>query len=148
LSVSTDLIGVPALRCRGLLARLGVHDRSGDGRVFETYPAGALQQWGLRSTGYKGAQGRPIRQRMLAQLEGLAPWLVLNEEARALIAASDDALDALVAALNARACQLGWTLGPADEADRAAASREGWIHLPRPDALERGLPDRPRLSRV
>ncbi len=145
LSVSTDLIGVPALRCRGLLARLKVHDRGGDGRVFETYPAGALQQWGFRSTGYKGAKGRGIRQHILSQLEGRAPWLVLSEADRAAVADRDDALDALVAAINARACGLGWTLAPEDDGDRAAAVREGWIHLPLPQALEDGLPDRPRL---
>lgn len=42
LSVSTDLISLPAMRCAALLGRFGVADRSGDGRFFEVYPAAAL----------------------------------------------------------------------------------------------------------
>lgn len=40
LSVAADRIGHAALRCAGLLARLGEGDRSGFGRVVEVYPAG------------------------------------------------------------------------------------------------------------
>lgn len=59
LGVSTDLIGVAALRgvrIQHQLRDAGIDvDRSGlTGRVVETYPAAALRQWGLRSTGYKG----------------------------------------------------------------------------------------------
>ena len=54
LSVSSDLIALPAMRCAGLLGRLGVTDRAGDGRVFETWPAAAMHTWTGVSTGYKG----------------------------------------------------------------------------------------------
>lgn len=55
LSVSTDRIGLPAMRAMALLARHGVRDRSGgDGRFFEVYPAGSLKKWGLVCRGHKG----------------------------------------------------------------------------------------------
>ena len=130
LSVSTDLIGVPALRCVRLLDRLGVEDRSGDGTVYETYPAAALHMWELPARGYKG----PKKKRELAVLWGTlkerAPWLRfadMNHEA--LLVEKDDALDALVAALIARAAQLGLTVLPV-EAERPRAVTEGWIHVP------------------
>ena len=60
LSVSTDLIGVVALRAAGLQQRFldaGLEvDRSGlSGSVAEVYPAAALRFWELPSRGYKGA---------------------------------------------------------------------------------------------
>lgn len=66
LSVSSDLIAVPSMRCAGLLERMGVSDRSGDGKVYETYPAAALRRWGLPSTGYKGSEGRQAREGLCA----------------------------------------------------------------------------------
>nr|WP_276611049.1 DUF429 domain-containing protein [Kineococcus siccus] len=44
-------------------------------------------------------------------------------------AASDDAFDAVVAALTARAAAVGAATRPA-QGQRAAAAREGWIALP------------------
>ena len=130
LSVSSDLIAVPAWRCLGLLERLGVIDRSGDGRVFEVYPASALNAWGLRSRRYKGSE-------RLEELAGLAddlisalPALEVDDRARAEMAAHDDALDAVVSALVARAAALGLTERPPSE-DLERARVEGWIHLPR-----------------
>src|SRR5579862_2501419 len=60
LSVSSDLIGVCAMRAAGLLAAMtkaGLEvDRSGvSGRIAETYPAAAIKHWGLAAGGYKGA---------------------------------------------------------------------------------------------
>ena len=52
LSVSTDRIGVVAMRCARLLAAYWRSagqspDRSGSGRILEVYPAGALRCWGV-----------------------------------------------------------------------------------------------------
>jgi predicted nuclease with RNAse H fold len=129
LSVSSDLIAVPAMRCVLLLERLGVTDRSGDGRVFETYPAAALSRWGLTARGYKGRDGAAKREALVEALTRAAPWLRLSSAERARCVAEDDALDALVASLLARAAACGLTEPPPPE-HRAAARTEGWIHLP------------------
>ena len=128
LSVSSDLIAVPALRAARLF---GAHDRSGAGVLVEVYPAAALRIWGFSTRGYKGPRGGAARVAMLSALEGT---LDLSEEGRAACARSDDALDALVCALVARAFALGLcdTVPPEQ---RAAAEVEGWIALPRADAL-------------
>jgi predicted nuclease with RNAse H fold len=136
LSVSSDLIALPAMRCAGLLARMGVLDRAGDGRVYETYPAAALHQWGLTSRGYRGEVGRPRREELVARLRQRTPWLAVSEEQKSRLVASADALDALVASLNARAAKLGLTLGPSED-ERPLASREGWISVPQRGSLER-----------
>ena len=141
LSVSTDLIGVPAFRAASLLSRLGDQDhpvdRSGAGRLVEVYPAGALRLWGLASTGYKRREGRASLATLLGELRRRTRgWLELDVAARRLCGASDDALDALIAALVARAAALGLCEPPPPEhAERAA--REGWVALPAADALDR-----------
>jgi hypothetical protein len=141
LSVSTDLIGVPAFRAAALLSRLGERgrpvDRSGAGRLVEVYPAAALRLWGLASTGYKRREGRVSLAALLAGLRRRTRgWLELDVAARRLCGASDDALDALIAALVARAAALGLCEPPPPEhAERAA--REGWVALPAADALDR-----------
>jgi predicted nuclease with RNAse H fold len=140
LSVSADRIAIPAFRCQGLLAQMNVTDRSGDGRVYEVYPAAALERWRLPSRGYKKARGAPQRKALVAKLLRKATWLRVSEEQRAALVGSDDALDALVAALNARAAALGLTLKPLPDEHRDAA-REGWIAIPDPDSLEK-LPGR------
>ena len=137
LSVSSDLVAVAAMRCQGLLVRMGVSDRSGDGRVFEVYPAAALKRWGLPCRKYKGQTGRGVREGLVEQLAARAPWLGLDAGHLALLAANDDAVDALVAALNARAAWLRLTLRP-EEDERRAAAREGWIAVPvDEDSLDR-----------
>jgi predicted nuclease with RNAse H fold len=139
LSVSADRIAYVAMRCGLLLAQLGVTDRSGDGRVFEVYPGAALGQWGLRKGdegSYKqGAKGEGARRTILERLVQACPWLELSAEQRSACVASDDVLDALLAALNARAAQLGRTLAPATDEDRELARVEGWIALPRAGTL-------------
>jgi len=63
LSVSTDKLGVTAMRCAHLLQRWsakGPIDRSGNGRFVEVYPAGALKRWGLEPSGYKGSDKAPL----------------------------------------------------------------------------------------
>jgi hypothetical protein len=135
LSVSSDLISIPAMRCAAFLARLKVTDRSGDGRVFEVYPAAALSIWGFPRDSYKRDQ-QPARAALLACLRARAPWLELPAPLQARCEASDDCLDALVAALIARAAALNLTLRPSPE-DVEHAREEGWIALPEPGSLER-----------
>ena len=119
LSVASDLIAVTAMRTARLLAEAASAgesiDRGGVGRFVETYPAAALGVWGFPSRGYKGTKGA---------------------DDRAGCAASDDKLDALVAALVARAAAIGCCESiPA--ADRDLAKEEGWIALPQRESLGR-----------
>jgi predicted nuclease with RNAse H fold len=128
LSVSTDRIGLPAMRAMALLARHGATDRSGggDGKFFEVYPAGSLHQWGLTSRGYKGTDHLAARHKLLAALRKNLPSL---QAAGSVFSATDHALDALLASLTTRCAATGSTLGcPA--AHHPVARHEGWIHLP------------------
>jgi predicted nuclease with RNAse H fold len=146
LSVSSDRIAVVAWRCARILTELRHGDRSVDraGRdsVFEVYPAAALRCWGLNSKGYKNRGALALRQaqeaargKLLEHLHEKAAWLDLSAAWSACVE-SDHALDALIAALVARAAAMGLTVGPGrGEAERAA--REGWIHLPRDESLGR-----------
>jgi predicted nuclease with RNAse H fold len=125
LSVAADRIGHAALRCAGLLARLGETDRSGIGRVVEVYPAASLHVWGLRARGYKRVAGRTARDRLV---DGIAATIRLGAQDR-LCRESDHALDAVVAALSALAAVRGAATLPGD-ADAATARVEGWIAVP------------------
>ncbi|MFG6444935.1 DUF429 domain-containing protein [Microbacterium sp. P06] len=130
LSVSTDRLGLTAMRCSGLLGRLrdAGHDvdRSGSGDVAEVYPGASLRLWGFDTTGYRS--DAETRTRLLAGVVAGAPWLHLGGHAE-LMARSGDAFDAVVAALAARSAALGRYTPPAPELlDRAR--REGWIALP------------------
>lgn len=132
LSVSTDLIGVPALRAAALQRRLCdeglVVDRSGTGgAIAETYPAGALAAWGWPSRGYKGAVGRDVRVGLVARLASALPALELTSAVQETMVASDDRLDAFMCALVARAVATGRG-APPPSADLPVARREGWIH--------------------
>ncbi|NRG40100.1 DUF429 domain-containing protein [Rathayibacter sp. VKM Ac-2804] len=131
LSVSTDRLGMTAMRCAELLDAFAAAgedvDRSGGGRLVEAYPAAALRLWGVDTTGYKT---RPEAVALAVEaLRRAAPWLVLPVGAAALMARSDDAFDAVIAALNARAHALGRTV-PVPEELRESALAEGWIALP------------------
>jgi predicted nuclease with RNAse H fold len=131
LSVSTDRIGLTAMRASSLLAQLRDSgepvDRSGASRIVEVYPAAALRAWGLRSASYKGAN-RSNLTTLVDELSTAAPWLTLGEFG-ADCRASDDAFDAVIAALVARAHALGHWRQPAPD-QLAQASREGWIVIP------------------
>ena len=132
LSVSTDKLGVTAMRCAHLLHRWSASepiDRTGRRRFVEVYPAAALGRWGLAASGYKGRRNRVALGELVADLCATLPSLQLDPTARELCATSDDALDALVAALVGRAALLGLTDGP-PKALEPQASQEGWIHLP------------------
>lgn len=140
LSVSTDRIAYPAMRMARLLA--GV-DRSGDGRVVEVYPAAALRVWGLTARGYKGADGVASLADLVASLRDQAPWLHGDEEHWRCVERNDDAFDALIASLVARAHVAG-LCHPIPPEHRAAAAVEGWIAVPLPGSLPR-LAERIRL---
>jgi predicted nuclease with RNAse H fold len=129
LSVSTDRIGIVAFRAARLhaLLRPGSTARDGSDGVVEVYPAAALHRWSLPHRSYKRPEGAAERSRIVAALP-VAATLDLNGYEEAL-AASDDQLDAVVAALAAVAKHVGAVDPiPAELAD--AARVEGWIWLP------------------
>jgi len=123
LSVSTDRLGIVAFRCARLLDRLGVIDRSGDGRVYEVYPGASLEAWGMRSDSYKRKKNVENLDRLCKDLLGRAPWLTGVPD---VCGTSDDAFDSVICALTARAATLARTKGP----DHEDAKPEGWIHVP------------------
>ncbi len=120
LSVSTNMLGVTALRAARLLAELRERgmpvDRAGRGTVCEVYPAASRSAWGL------------TRVRDLTELLSRLPLEVMPPAERAQLD-NEHIFDALVAALTARAVAVGATdPPPPGQADLAA--EEGWIHVP------------------
>jgi predicted nuclease with RNAse H fold len=132
LSVAADRIGHPAMRAAGLQARLARDghpvDRSGSGTVVEVYPAASLQRWDLPYRRYKGSENRIQLAEMTDQLKAMAGWLDLGE-AETVCRVSDHAMDAVIAALTARAAACGLTT-QAGPSQREAARTEGWIAVP------------------
>ncbi len=130
LSVSTDRLGVTALRGAGLLRRLAEAgfpvDRAAEGRLFEVYPGGSLRLWRFDTSGYRVDAAR--RAILLDALTERAPWLDLGGFGP-LAVAKADAFDAVVAALATRAGALGSFERPAS-AMLPVAQREGWVVLP------------------
>jgi hypothetical protein len=126
LSVSTDRIGIPAMRWAGLMEEFGVTDRSGDGRFFEVYPAAARIAWGL-----------PPKDDVSAfdLLMAECPLFFAAADLPSALLRSDHAFDALICALAARAAALGLTYQPPPEV-RESAEVEGWIHAPHPGTLD------------
>lgn len=125
LSVAADRIAYTAMRCAGLLAQLARKgqpvDRCGTGVVVEVYPAASLNHWGLPHRGYKGTGNAKSLGQVVDALLVAAPWLTLGPH-EDKCRHSDDALDAVIAALTARAA----TKGP----------RRGWSpHRTRPKPL-------------
>lgn len=146
LSVSADRIGYTAMRAAGLLARLAATgesvDRAGGGVIVEVYPAASLREWGLPHRGYKGGPGRVPLSGLVSALLAAAPWLGLGAF-ESLCRASDDATDAVVAALTARAAALKLVSAPSSK-QLPVARREGWIALPEaPLESLRGAPNDP-----
>jgi predicted RNase H-like nuclease len=146
LSVSSDLIGVVAMRAAWLQTAWAqkwgqLEPRDGSGRLIETYPAAALRAWGLlarRGVRYKGGgigeqreTQRGERARIMRDIEEqTSPWLRVPVELRDAAVASDHVLDAFICALVALATRAKLThLAPQESRD--AALREGWIHVPR-----------------
>jgi predicted nuclease with RNAse H fold len=146
LSVSSDLIGVVAMRAAWLQTAWAqkwgqLEARDGSGRLIETYPAAALRAWGLlarRGVRYKGGgvgeerdAQRGERARIVREIEEQTrTWLRVPDELRERAVASDHTLDALVCALVALATRAKMT-HPVPEESREAALREGWIHVPK-----------------
>ena len=130
LSVSTDRLGLTAMRCAGLLARIqasGVPvDRAGFGTVVEVYPGATLRLWGFDTTGYRISPA--ARATLLRLIQDEAPWFDVTLFAPLMIA-SGDAFDAVVAAMAARSVALGNYEAPSDAQIERARS-EGWIALP------------------
>jgi hypothetical protein len=150
LSVSTDRIGICAMRCARVLTALAERrgtaaiDRTGADQVVEVYPGAALPVWSgeaadlrLDPGGYKGTKPEQAakREELVEALERGASWLRLEPAHRALCLKNDDALDAVLCALIARAAQRGLTVPPEGELQSARAPVEGWIHLPRAGTL-------------
>ena len=145
LSVSSDRIAVTAMRCASLLSALGEQragtagriDRAGGDQVVEVYPGAALPLWSdeaadvrLDPQGYKGSGATKRREALVEVLLRAAPWLTLDEPTRALCVASDDALDALLSSLVARAAALRLTMKPQTMEQAGRSEVEGWIHVP------------------
>jgi predicted nuclease with RNAse H fold len=151
LSVSTDRLGMTAMRCAGLLSKLTAAvasgasestaasgasgeaqsnsnsiDRSGSGRVVEIYPGASLRLWGFDTAGYRNSP--EIRARLLSDIQAAAPWLAL-EKFTELMVSSCDAFDAVIASLAARSAFLGHYEGPKANQKRNAQI-EGWVALP------------------
>jgi hypothetical protein len=144
LSVSTDRIAYPAMRCAALLAaleeKLGAEAaaRDGTGLVVEAYPDAALRcwlrdMWKPKAPSYKGASDAARARRTLVAdtlVERLGERFDISGDRREQCRASDDCLDALVCALVGRAVALGHTIAPAGDEQHRLARTEGWIHLP------------------
>jgi predicted nuclease with RNAse H fold len=133
LSVSSDLIGVAAMRgawLQLLLVEAGVTvDRSGiTGRVIEAYPAATLRSWGLASSKYKGRANAKACSALAAELIERCGHLGAVAAA-CLDGCDDDGLDAFICALVARAALAGLTTRP-EPSQVDVARREGWIHVP------------------
>ena len=133
LSVAADLIGHTAMRAAGILSLLRDRgapvDRSGAGVVVEAYPAAALRFWQLYRPRYKGPDSRAIRDGLVTDLFGALLELRIGADDATLCRESDDAFDAVVCALIARAAAIGQVRLP--DADQAgAAATEGWIVVP------------------
>lgn len=131
LSVSTDRLGLTAMRCAGLLGRLAarghVVDRSGgEGLVVEVYPGGTLRLWEWDARGYRADPD--VRTALIERMTREAPWLELGVHAPSMVR-SADAFDAVIAALAARAAATG-DYDPPPPEHRERAEREGWIALP------------------
>jgi len=137
LSVSSDRIAVVAMRCAGLLAQLGVQDRSGEHSVFEVYPAAALKRWGFDFRSYTRREksvAAGVFQSLVRELSGRVSWLHCAAESYDLLKSDTDAFDALICALVARAAELKLTDQPSEE-QATLAKTEGWIHIPSADCL-------------
>ena len=130
LSVSTDRLGMTAIRCAGLLSKWQAAgtpvDRSGLGKIVEIYPGASLGIWGFDRAGYRSSES--IRARLIAELHSQAPWLALGAHVPLMIE-SCDAFDAVIAALAARSAQLGRYEAPT-ETQLERARVEGWVALP------------------
>jgi hypothetical protein len=147
LSPITDQLVWPAMRCARLLSTYALRqgtpvDRAGSGTVVEVYPAAALRIWGIYPTdaeataaSYKGNGPQRREQRMKivdALQQRTSGVLELQDQLVQRCIDDDDQLDALICAVIARAVVNG-NVQPIPEGSKWAATREGWIAIPRDD---------------
>lgn len=131
LSVSTDRIAHVAMRAARLMAHCSRDmRRDGAGDIAEVYPAASLRMWGMPHRGYKGAARTRDRELMVEHILQRMPRLQVSDGKRRVLVDSDDALDAFICALTARAVVLGGTDWPQDRFSEERAMSEGWIHVP------------------
>ncbi len=128
-STASTLAGT-TLRCAGILARMremGIEvSRAGGGRVFEAYASASLVAWGLDEPKYKTTPASRVR---IVEQASRRVSLDLTDH-RAACMESDDALDALVCALTARAVAIGLWRAPLDPDEVEHAPTEGWVCIP------------------
>jgi predicted nuclease with RNAse H fold len=138
LSVSTDRISIPAMRAASVLSKVSPrHALDGSSVVVEVYPAAALHRWDYPSRGYKGTKNAAARRELVTRFRtDTARWLQIDQQQFESCCANDNVFDAVIAALVARASQVGHT-EPIPESQREAARREGWIVIPLPGSLGR-----------
>jgi hypothetical protein len=140
LSVSSDRIAVPAMRCAAILAEVAGRRgkravaRDGSGLCCEVYPDPALRIWtedseaSLGKASYKRTENSGARVALLAAIRAELP-IADPHGLLAMVEREDDYLDALLCALVARAVELGLAHAPTP-AQNKLARIEGWIHLP------------------
>jgi predicted RNase H-like nuclease len=104
--------------------------------VVEVYPAAALRVWGFDPRAYKTANHASTRALLVTALRLRTPWLAMTTDQSNHLEHDDDVLDALIAALIARAAATGLIEEPLAE-DMTTILREGWIALPRPGTLDK-----------
>jgi hypothetical protein len=133
ISVCAEKLGRTAARAAWLLSQMAEAgfdvSRDGSGRVLEVYPAAALWLWGVARGPYgkETPDHRERRRRMVACLRERAEGL-LDIPDVSEVAVSPHRVDALVAALLARAAHLRPPSIPAKHDQ--IAREEGWIYLP------------------
>ncbi len=129
LSVSTDKLGVVALRCVRLCQCLAA--KYGDEfKIFEIYPAASLASWMTVKGSYKSSTNPSIsRENRIYIVEELEKHGVDMSIRKDSFVNSDDDLDALLCALTcAVAFKEKTFLSPADMSK--LTEFEGWIHFP------------------
>ncbi len=123
-------LAAQTLRCAGILARMreaGIEvSRAGGGRVVEAYAPASLVAWGLDEPKYKTTPAARVR---IVEQASRRVSLDLADH-RATCMESDDALDALVCALTARAVAMGLWRAPLDSDEVEHAPTEGWVCIP------------------
>ena len=137
LSVAANYLAIPAMRAAGLFAPFSaLGPRDGTGRVVEVYPAAALRAWNLGHKKYKGTKNADNRYGILREFREAAPWLHFRQDDEELCRQSDDAIDAVIAAVVARAAALNMYHLPHPE-EVQSARLEGWIIVPEGGCLNR-----------
>ena len=115
------------------------------GAVGVVLPRAAGRAGGPRTRRYKGGANATVRHQLIDPLIAAAPWLNLGNHEQSC-RRSDHILEAVIAALNARAAALGQTTTAAAE-QLDAARIEGWIALPT-DKLADFVQDRSGVGRT